>query len=197
VTMVLGILLGFTTYYFQGELKTCLALAFILLWIYQIAVRHAKPYKYDSWNKIEATTMGLLVLNLMLGYFTINTTVIQLKMAAYLTLAVINGAMLAHIVYKIVSKKVATYVDLILERLTSNKKSKKKAGLLQGLLENDVHSRSESVDTLGRTDSYLNDDLGLDRDQRKSSSFFKENWNENYRNRNQNRQYKNNENLIL
>ena len=157
VSMILAITLGFTTYFFQGDLKTCLALAFILLWIYQIAVRHAKPYKYDNWNKMEATTIGLLVLNLMLGYFTINTPVFQLKIVAYLALAVINGAMISYIIYKIVSQKVVTFVDKVLRRLTTkgegkrrrSRQNSKKKSFLETFLENDSYGdRTESTESV-------------------------------------------------
>jgi len=154
VSMILAISLGFTTYFFQGDLKSCLALAFILLWIYQIAVRHAKPYKYDHWNKMEATTIGLLVLNLMLGYFTINSTVLELKIAAYIALAVINGAMVCFIVYKIVSQKVVTFVDTILGKLTkgsgrrrSRLSSKKKSMLGSFLGDDALSNRTESAES--------------------------------------------------
>jgi len=165
ISMILAISLGFTTYFFQGELKTCLALVFILLWTYQIAVRHAKPYKYDSWNKMEATTIGLLVLNLMLGYFTINSLVWELKIVAYLALAFINAAMFSYIIYKIVSQKVVTFVDKVMRRLTVKGRGKRKRSRLdsnskKGMqlqsFDNGVPViRTESADSSTPTYSYV------------------------------------------
>jgi len=153
VSMLLAISLGFTTYLFQGDLRTCLGLAFILLWIYQLAVRRAKPYKYDSWNKMEATTMGLLVLNLMLGYLTMNTPVKNLKWIGYIALVVINGAMISHIIYKIVNHKVVTLVDRFQQKLASKRhrqprKSTKKLAIMESFLQNDMTGlrSSESED---------------------------------------------------
>jgi len=144
VSTVLGITLGFTTYFFQGDFKTCLVLAFILLWIYQIAVRKAKPYVYESWNQMEATTMGLLVLNLMLGFFTMNTPVKELKMMAYVALAVINGAMLSFIIYKIVRPKVVTFVDKISRKMT--KRNSQRMPLLDDSFVKNEEERYHSVD---------------------------------------------------
>jgi len=152
VSMLLAISLGFTTYFFQGDLRTCLALAFILLWIYQLAVRRFKPYKYDSWNKMEATTMGLLVLNLMLGYLTMNTPVLPIKWIAYIALVVINGAMISHIVYKIVNHKVVTFVDRIQQKLASKRhrqarKSSKKLAILESFLQNNITGLQSEEDS--------------------------------------------------
>jgi len=152
VSMLLGVTLSFITYYFQGDLKTCLALAFILLWVYQIAVRRFKPYKSDSMNKMEATTIGLLILNLMLGYFTLNSPVVHLRYVAYIALVVINGAMLTYILYKIVSSRVVDFVDKVVRKLTLKKGASKrrKSDGPKKLQANEsfLGNRSESTDCL-------------------------------------------------
>jgi len=180
VSMLLAISLGFTTYFFQGDPKTCLALAFILLWTYQIAVRRAKPYKYDSWNKMEASTIGLLVLNLMLGYLTINTPNLQLKIGGYIILAVVNGARVSYIIYKIVSRKVVTFVDKVTRRITSKRQSKKKRSrinsktpeILESFIQNDVESaRTESKDTL-QVASFSSQEQNTQDEGKKHSSYL-------------------------
>jgi len=132
VSMLLAISLGFTTYFFQNEIKSCLSSAFVILWVYQIAVRHAKPYKHNSWNQKEATTIGLLVLNLMLGYFTIYTPFAPLKATAYLALIIINGVMISHIVYKIMSRSIGNLVGKALKKW-----SDKKSGMSETITQPD------------------------------------------------------------
>ena len=79
--------------------------------------------------------MGLLVLNLMLGYFTINTPELMLKRLAYLALIIINGIMLSHIIHKITHQKVVTFVDKINAKIKSKKNRKSGKPLVENLLE--------------------------------------------------------------
>jgi len=159
VSVLLMVALSVSTYLFQGDSKTYLALAFILLWIYQIAVRRAKPYQYESWNKMEATTIGLLVLNLMLCNFTTSTPVLQLKKIAYVALAIINGAMLFFILYKIRFRKIIR---------NENDKKDEKFPLLERVFEKEpfiLKPESEDIEQ-AQKDSNGQDDHDTERNQR-------------------------------
>jgi len=154
VSMVLAMLLGFTTYFFQNEIKSCLSSAFVILWVYQIAVRHAKPYKHNSWNQKEATTIGLLILNLMLGYFTIYTPFAPLKATAYFALVTINGTMISHIVYKIMRRSVGNFVGKVLKRWSDKNKEKIPNLLESGMINEDSEMITQPDSCLENGENY-------------------------------------------
>jgi len=121
---------------------------------------------------MEATAMGLLVLNLVLGYASMDTSVFILKMFAYIALVIIDGGIIFYMIHKIVSQKVFTFGDKILQRISFKSAIEAKEmsldGLLKGdeLLENDEtnlksesesESESESFESFADTNSSLKD----------------------------------------
>ena len=154
IIMLLELVLSFTSYAFEIALKLRIFILFILLWIYQFAVRQLKPYTYSKFNSTESMTFSLLMLNIILTYLT--TIEVQyndvLRSIAYGILIVLNLAMSLYLGWKLFDLTLMRLFDLIVDKINNFRQKRSarmsaRSGRSLGSMtsDNSEFGRSESV----------------------------------------------------
>jgi len=116
IVMILELIISYTAYAFQTDLKARVFTLFIMLWSYQFAVRQLKPYRYAKFNSMESLTFSLLMLNIILGYYAIDNNYPTLKVGAYAILAILNLSMTLFLAWKLFDITVMRIFDLSIEK---------------------------------------------------------------------------------
>lgn len=118
--MIFAMTVSYITYNFQADVKACAFTLFLLLCGYQFLTRLVQPYRYPSFNFIEGLVFNLLMITVILGYYTLDNHQPTLKIIAYGIIGVMNSLMFVFLMFKVfdlVDKKRLNNVTTKLKRV--------------------------------------------------------------------------------
>jgi len=150
--MMFTLSVSYITYNFQADPKACAFTLFLLLCSYQFLTRLVQPYKYPSFNFVEGLAFNLLMITVILGYYTLDNNQPTLKNIAYGVIGGLNSLMFVFLVLKVSDIAGKRRLNNVIGRLkrvfAGERKDDDEDGLKEKLLlseEGDYLSRNQSV----------------------------------------------------
>jgi len=150
--MIFTLTVSYVTYNLQADAKACAFTLFLLLCSYQFLTRLVQPFKYPSFNFIEGLTFNLLMITVILGYYTLDNKQPTLKNIAYGVIGGLNSLMFVFLVLKVSDLAGKRRLNSIIARLkrvfAGERRDDDEDGLKERLLlseEGDYLSRNQSV----------------------------------------------------